>query len=162
MCAQHTILSIQKAFPGDRNPLLALQATEPFVLLATLAPLPNPTQDDEMNDRIARLLVSLVLERTGEEIAFETMLTAVQRMRKHKWYIKRFTEGVQTNIMKLVLAIKNGLMHLIFTYVFEHPKLAYEAILGKERICDFAHILFIEPIMVRMYRHVKIQISCQL
>jgi hypothetical protein len=113
-----------------------------------LQPLPNPKQEDETNNKIARLLISLVFERTGDEIAFDTMLKAVQTMRRHKWYINKFTEGVQTNIMKDMLSIDNGLMPLILTYVFEHPKLAYETILSRTRICDFAHVKFIEPIMV--------------
>lgn len=77
------------------------------------------------------------------------MLAAVQTMRQHKWYINKFTEGTQSNIMKEVLSIKkNGLMDLILTFVFEHPTLAYETIISRTRICDFAHVKFIEPIMV--------------
>jgi hypothetical protein len=131
-------------YKPEDNPLRALEEELPFQQLATIMPLAEGKEDDDETkktlDNIVRLLIELVRQRTGIVVDESRMWGAVVKMRKFKYYINKFTNGTQSGILKEVLAIDNGLMPLVCSYIFEHPVVAHRALFTASRICDYAHL----------------------
>lgn len=141
----------------------ALEEELPFQQLATIMPLAEGKYDDDETkktlDNIVRLLIGLVRQRTGIAVDESTMQGAVDKMRKFKYYINKFTNGTHSGILHEVLATDNGLMPLICSYIFERPVLAHTALFNDKRVCDLAPLRTPQP-SARDYK-VSCSLVCQ-
>lgn len=139
---QNLLSLVQMLFKPEDNPLRALEEELPFQQLAAIMPLQAGEDDDDDTkttlDNVGKQLIGLVQRRTGIVVDDSTMQRAVEKMRKHGYYEHKFTNGTQSNILHEVLAIDNGLLPLICSYIFEHPVMVYTALFTDKRILDYA------------------------
>lgn len=80
-------------------------------------------------------LVDYIEEATGTVPAPEKMFAAIEKMREHSHWDYKFHTVNMSLAQDVWSADHLGFGHLIFEVSFEDPKLAYQKLLGPERLC---------------------------